>query len=359
MKINGNEIKFGNVIMYQDMLWVVVKVEVVKLGKGGVFVQVELKNLFDGCKFNECFCVVDKVECVCLEQKDYIFLFDSGEMLIFMDVEIYEQIEFNKDFVGEDWVCYLQDGMMIVVEFYEDCFIGLFLLQYVLLEIIEIELVIKGQMVVNFFKLVILENGVCIVVLLFIVQGECIVVVMEDGFYVKWVDQILGIFLLFFILMMDVVGCVGCLLNCDFCDVEYLQVFKKGFVDFVFIVDKKVELIIYDCFNEVWLGYGFFMEEGGVVEGIDKFYCWIIDLLDGMLNFLYGMLYFVVFIVLECEGELVVGVVYNLVMDEMFYVEKGCGVWLVDCCLCVVNCKYFDESVVVIGMLFVGKKGYV
>ena len=188
MKINGNEIKPGNVIMHQDTLWVAVKAGAVKPGKGGAFAQVELKNLLDGRKLNERFRAADKVERVRLEQKDHTFLFDSGETLTFMDAETYEQIELNKDFVGEDRARYLQDGMNIIVEFHEERPIGLSLPQHVTLEITETEPVIKGQTAASSFKPAILENGVRTAVPPFVGQGERIVIATEDGSYVKRAD---------------------------------------------------------------------------------------------------------------------------------------------------------------------------
>jgi elongation factor P len=136
MKINGNEIKPGNVIKHQDTLWVAVKTEHVKPGKGGAFAQVELKNLLDGRKLNERFRSADKVEKVRLEQKDYQYLYPEGEMLVFMDTENYEQISLQTDFVGEDRAAYLTDGMMVTLEFYEEKPIGIELPQHVELEVI-------------------------------------------------------------------------------------------------------------------------------------------------------------------------------------------------------------------------------
>ena len=187
-KINGNEIRPGNVLEHNDGLWAAVKVDHVKPGKGGAFAQVEMRNLRNGSKLNERFRSADKVERVRLEQKDHTFLFDSGETLTFMDAETYEQIELNKDFVGEDRARYLQDGMTIVVEFHEDRPIGLSLPQHVSLEITETEPVIKGQTAANSFKPAILENGVRTAVPPFIAQGERIVVATEDGSYVKRAD---------------------------------------------------------------------------------------------------------------------------------------------------------------------------
>lgn len=159
-------------------------------------------------------------------------------------------------------------------------------------------------------------------------------------------------------LMTDVAGRAGRSLNRDFRDVEHLQVSKKGPADFVSIADKKAESIIYDRLSEARPGYGFVMEEGGVVEGTDKSHRWIVDPLDGTLNFLHGMPHFAVSIALEREGELVAGVVYNPATDEMFHAEKGRGAWLADRRLRVANRKHFDESVVATGMPFVGKKGH-
>jgi elongation factor P len=103
-KINGNTIKPGNVLQHDGGLWVTVKAEHVKPGKGGAFAMVELKNLIDGRKLNERFRSDDKVERITLEQSDYTFLYAEGDNLVFMDTTTYEQIELNKDWVGEDQV---------------------------------------------------------------------------------------------------------------------------------------------------------------------------------------------------------------------------------------------------------------
>src|SRR5690554_6241298 len=108
MKINGNEIRPGNVIEHKASLWVAVKTNAVKPGKGGAYNQVELKNLLDGTKLNERFRAAETVERVRLEQKDFTFLYEQGEALIFMDSESYEQLELQKEFVGER-AAFLQD----------------------------------------------------------------------------------------------------------------------------------------------------------------------------------------------------------------------------------------------------------
>ena len=100
-KINGNEIKPGNVIEHQGSIWVAVKCQSVKPGKGGAFNQVELKNMLNGSKLNERFRSSETVERVRLEQKSHQYLYDNGDTLAFMDQESFEQIDLAKEFVGE------------------------------------------------------------------------------------------------------------------------------------------------------------------------------------------------------------------------------------------------------------------
>src|SRR5580698_8777723 len=137
MKINGNAIKPGNVIEHEKSLWMAVKTAHVKPGKGGAFAQVELKNLLDGRKLNERFRSSDTVERVTLEQKDFTYLYDGGETLVFMDKNTYEQVELRKDFVGEERAQFLQDGMQVTLEFHEERPISIELPDSVVLEVSE------------------------------------------------------------------------------------------------------------------------------------------------------------------------------------------------------------------------------
>ena len=158
--------------------------------------------------------------------------------------------------------------------------------------------------------------------------------------------------------MTDVAGRAGRSLNRDFRDIEHLQVSRKGPSDFVSKADHKAEDIIYDRLMQARPGYGFLMEERGIVEGTDKAHRWIVDPLDGTTNFLHGMPHFAVSIALEREGELVAGVIYNPASDEMFHAEKGRGAWLADRRLRVADRKHFDEAVIATGMPFSGKTGH-
>ena len=170
-KINGNEIKPGNVLEHDSGLWAAVKVEHVKPGKGGAFAQVELKNLRTGSKLNERFRSADKVERVRLEQKDQQFLYESDGMLVFMDVETFEQMELPSDLLG-DRRPFLQDGMTIAVEFYDEEAINATLPKKVTCFVVETEPVVKGQTAANSFKPAILDNGMKVMVPPFIEQEE-------------------------------------------------------------------------------------------------------------------------------------------------------------------------------------------
>lgn len=184
MKINGNEIRPGNVIQFNDGLWIAVKIQAVKPGKGGAFNQVELRNLESGTKLNQRFRASETVERVRLEQKDHQFLFADGNTLTFMDTESYEQIELQKDFVG-DRAAFLQDGMQVTLEMHEGRPIGIQLPEQVTLAISETEPTVKGQTAASSYKPAILENGVRVMVPPFVGVGENIVVQTEDLKYLR------------------------------------------------------------------------------------------------------------------------------------------------------------------------------
>ncbi len=188
MRINGNEIKPGNVIEHKNSLWVAVKSNAVKPGKGGAFNQVELKNLLDGSKLNERFRASENVEKVRLEQKDFQYLYAEGDALVFMDMESYEQLQLQRDFVGER-AAFLQDGMTITVELYEERPIGVSLPDQVTLEVAEAEPVVRGQTAASSYKPALMENGVRVMVPPFISAGERIVVDTNELTYVKRAEQ--------------------------------------------------------------------------------------------------------------------------------------------------------------------------
>jgi elongation factor P len=184
MKISGNEIRPGNVIQHKGALWVAVKTQHVKPGKGPAYAQVELKNAIDGTKLNERFRSSETVERVRLEQKDYQFLYADGDMLTFMDMDTYDQMALPRDFL-EERAAFLQDGMKVTVESHEGKPIGITLPDQVTLEVVEAEPVVKGQTAASSYKPAKLENGVRVMVPPFVGVGERVVVDTNELTYVR------------------------------------------------------------------------------------------------------------------------------------------------------------------------------
>lgn len=184
MKVNGNQVKPGNVLEHNNTLWVVVKTDHVKPGKGGAFAQIEMKNLINGSKLNERFRATESVEKIRLEQKDFQFLYAQDDMLVFMDNVTYEQLELQKEFVG-DRAAFLQDGMEVTVELHEEKPIGIRLPEQVTLKIAEADPVVKGQTVSSSYKPAVMENGIRVMVPPFINSGESIVVDTTEVTYLR------------------------------------------------------------------------------------------------------------------------------------------------------------------------------
>ena len=161
-----------------------VKTNAVKPGKGGAYNQVELKNLINGTKLNERFRAAETVEKVRLEQKDFTFLYEQGDALVFMDDESYEQLELDKEFVGER-AAFLQDGMKVTVELHEERPIGISLPDQVTLTITEADPVVKGQTAASSYKPAVLENGIRVMVPPFISSGEKIIIDTNEITYIS------------------------------------------------------------------------------------------------------------------------------------------------------------------------------
>lgn len=182
MKIPGNTIRPGYVIEHQDSIWAAIKIAHTQPGKGGAYLQVELKNLLDGRKLNERFRSSEKVEKVRLEQKTQTFLFEADDIYTFMDAETYEQIEISAEFLGPK-AAFLQDGMEVVVEFYETTPLGVALPATVELKVVETEPSVKGQTQKSSNKPALMDNGVRVMVPTFVNQDDMIKVNTEDCTY--------------------------------------------------------------------------------------------------------------------------------------------------------------------------------
>jgi len=144
----------------------------------------------------------------------------------------------------------------------------------------------------------------------------------------------------------------------DFGEVENLQVSVKGPGDFVSAADLRAEETIREELARARPGYGFLLEEGGEVKGSDPSHRWIVDPLDGTTNFLHGIPMFAINIALERNGEIVAGLTYNPITDEMFLAEKGKGAFVNDRRLRVAVRRDLTQAVVCTGIPHIGQKDH-
>ena len=142
----------------------------------------------------------------------------------------------------------------------------------------------------------------------------------------------------------------------DFGEVEKLQVSKKGPADFVTAADIQAEKVLRKELSRARPGYAMLLEEGGAVAGTTPEFRWIVDPLDGTLNFLHGIPHFCISIGLEQAGEMVAGVIYDPLRDELFHAEKGAGAYLNDHRLRVSSRSNLMESVIATGIPWAGRE---
>jgi myo-inositol-1(or 4)-monophosphatase len=144
----------------------------------------------------------------------------------------------------------------------------------------------------------------------------------------------------------------------DFGELENLQVSMKGPADFVSVADQRTERILVEELSRARPGYGFLVEESGTIEGPDKTHRFIIDPLDGTTNFLHGIPQFAISIGLEREGQIVSGLIFNPVSDELFIAEKNQGAFLNDRRLRVSGRKTLKDALFATGIPFLGREGH-
>ncbi|KHL25961.1 elongation factor P [Croceibacterium mercuriale] len=183
MKISGVDIRPGNILEYEGGIWKVAKIQHTQPGKGGAYMQVEMKNLQDGRKTNVRFRSADTIERVRLDTKDFQYLYAEGDMLVFMDKDTYEQINLPADLLG-DAAAFLQDGMEVSLELWEEKPISVQLPDTVEATIVEADAVVKGQTASSSYKPAMLDNGVRVMVPPHIGSGTRIVVDVYERAYV-------------------------------------------------------------------------------------------------------------------------------------------------------------------------------
>jgi elongation factor P len=184
MKQQANLIRAGQVIEHDGRRWTVLKQQIITPGKGGAFIQVEMRDLKTGNKTNERWRTADTVERLQTDNKDYTYSYTEGDNMVLMDPETFDQTHVPLELLG-DAAPFLQDNMTIDVDLVEGEPVGAHLPATVILEIVEADPVVKGQTAASSYKPAKLSNGVKTSVPPFIETGERIVVRTEDGSYVE------------------------------------------------------------------------------------------------------------------------------------------------------------------------------
>jgi elongation factor P len=184
MKQLAGSIRIGWVIEYKNKPWTITKAQHIKPGKGGAFMQVEMKSVEEGTKTNERFRTEDTVEKLMVEEKDCQFLFEDSTGLTFMDSETFDQFNMPADILGDSRP-FMTDGMAVIISFIDGKPISVELPLQVICEVVETEPVIKGQTVSSSYKPAVLDNGVRTTVPPFIGVGDKIVVGTAEANYVE------------------------------------------------------------------------------------------------------------------------------------------------------------------------------
>jgi len=184
MKQQANLIRAGQVIEHDGRRWTVLKQQIITPGKGGAFIQVEMRDLKTGNKTNERWRTADTVERLQTDNKDYTYSYTDGDNMVLMDPETFEQTHVPLEILG-DSAPFLQDNMVIELDLVEGEPVGAHLPPQVTLEVVEADPVVKGQTAASSYKPAKLSNGVKTSVPPFIETGERIVVRTDDGSYVE------------------------------------------------------------------------------------------------------------------------------------------------------------------------------
>ena len=184
MRISAFEVRVGNLLEIDGSLWRVLSKNHVKPGKGGAFVQLEMKDVAAGTKRNDRFRSDDKMEKAHVEARKMQYLYSENDRYYFMDNESYEQMELGAEELA-DQVGYLLPDTEVQINCYNEAPISVELPDNVVLEIIETEVAIKGQTAAGSAKPAIVETGLRISVPQFVNTGDRVKVNTETGEYVE------------------------------------------------------------------------------------------------------------------------------------------------------------------------------
>jgi elongation factor P len=184
MKQQANQMRPGQVIEYEGRRWTVLKIAIITPGKGGAFIQVEMRDIKTGTKKDDRWRTADTVERLMTEDKEFTYSYADGENLVLMDPETFEQTIVPAAILG-DRLPFLAENMTVSCKLIEGDPVGMDLPQQVTLEVVEADPVVKGQTASSSYKPAMLSNGIKTMVPPFVTAGEKIVVKTEDASYVE------------------------------------------------------------------------------------------------------------------------------------------------------------------------------
>ena len=180
--VNVNDLKNGMTIGFDGNIYTVIEFLHVKPGKGPAFVRTKLKNLRTGSTIEHTFNAGIKVEKAMVDKVNMQYLYSSSNTYTFMNMETFEQIEFNSDQIGDD-VKYLKEGINVDVTFFKGELLGIVLPEKIEYTVSKTEPAVKGNTTNNALKEAYLENGLMVKVPLFISENDKIIVSTKDGKY--------------------------------------------------------------------------------------------------------------------------------------------------------------------------------
>ena len=184
-KVTATEVRAGNLIEWDKRVWRVLKAYHVHVGgRGGAFMQVEMKDIESGTKKNERIRTEDKIERAFVDQRDMQYLYSEGAGHVFMDKESYDQLTLAEDFL-EGQAGYLVPNIDVQVNFYQDRPIGIQLPPSVVLTVTETEPNLKSATATGSFKPAKTETGLTVMVPQFIAEGTRIKVNTDTGDYIE------------------------------------------------------------------------------------------------------------------------------------------------------------------------------
>ena len=185
MKIDGNQIKVGNILEINSKLWKVIKTQHTQPGKGGAYTQVEMKEIKEGTKMNGRFRSSESVVRAILDEKQYQYLYNDDNKFYFMDNINFEQIEIAEDIISESQSKFLKENDNIIIQLHNSIPVSIILPDHVSFKVVESDAVVKGQTAASSYKPALLERNIKTSVPPFIEIGDEVIINTSDASYVE------------------------------------------------------------------------------------------------------------------------------------------------------------------------------